>query len=133
MRSGRWKSWCARRPRRRPYWRSSSRGPARRPGRRPRAGPPPRPPGRRPDRAAHQGRGVAAQIALARRESHHRGQRHLGLATIVPTELPHTWSAWRGGRITEWKATLITRETACLSREDRAAVDAAVAGDAERL
>ena len=83
--------------------------------------------------AAQQGRGIAAQVALARRESHHRGQRHLGLAKVVATELPHTWSAWRGGRITEWKATLITRETACLSREDRAAVDAAVAGDADRL
>ena len=83
--------------------------------------------------AAQRGRGVAAQVALARRESHHRGQRHLGLAKIVATELPHTWAAWRDGRITEWKATLIARETACLTREDRAAVDAAVAGDAGRL
>ena len=83
--------------------------------------------------AAQQGRGVAAQVALARRESHHRGQRHLGLAKVVATELPHTWSAWRAGRITEWKATLIARETACLCREDRAAVDATVAGDPDRL
>ena len=60
-------------------------------------------------------------------ESHHRGQRHLGLAKIVAAELPRTWAAWRAGRITEWKATLIARETACLTREDRAAVDAAVA------
>ena len=35
------------------------------------------------------------------------------------TELPRTWSAWRAGRITEWKAMLIARETACLTREDR--------------
>ena len=83
--------------------------------------------------AAQRGRGVAAQVALARRESHHRGQRHLGLATIVATELPHTWAAWRDGRITEWKATLVARETACLTREDRAAVDAAVASDPDRL
>ena len=62
---------------------------------------------------------MAAQVALARRESHHRGQRHLGLAKAVVTELPHTWRAWRAGRITEWKATLIARETACLSRDDR--------------
>ena len=80
-----------------------------------------------------QGRGVAAQVALARRESHHRGQRHLGLAKIVASELPHTWAAWRAGRITEWKATLIARETACLIREDRAAVDAAVCGDGARV
>jgi hypothetical protein len=83
--------------------------------------------------AAQRGRGVAAQVALARRESHHRGQRHLGLAKIVATELPHTRVAWRDGRISEWKATLIARETACLSREDRLAVDAAVAGDPDRL
>ncbi len=79
--------------------------------------------------AAQRGRGVPAQVALARRESHHRGQRHLGLAKIVANELPHTWAAWRDGRVTEWKATLVARETACLTREDRAAVDAAVAGD----
>jgi hypothetical protein len=83
--------------------------------------------------AAQQGRGVAAQVALARRESHHRGQRHLGLAKIVAAELPHTGAAWRAGRITEWKAMLVARETACLTREDRAAVDRAVCGDAGRL
>ena len=38
-----------------------------------------------------------------------------------------------GRRITEWTATLIARETACLSREDRATVDASVAGDQDRL
>ena len=37
---------------------------------------------------ARAGRGVAAQIAWARRESPHRGQRHLGLAKAVSTELP---------------------------------------------
>ena len=83
--------------------------------------------------AARQGRGVAAQVALARRESHHRGRLHLGLAKAVCAELPYTWTAWRTGRITEWTATLIARETACLSREDRVAVDALVAGDAEGL
>jgi hypothetical protein len=83
--------------------------------------------------AAQQGLGVAAQVALARRESHHRGQQHLGLAKVVAHELPHTWRAWRAGRITEWKATLIARETACLSRDDRVAVDVAVAGDIDRL
>jgi hypothetical protein len=51
-----------------------------------------------------QGRGVAAQVALARRESPHRGQQHVGLAKILPSELPHTRVAFRGGRISEWKA-----------------------------
>jgi hypothetical protein len=83
--------------------------------------------------AAQRGRGVAAQVGLARRESHHRGRRHLGLARVVTRELPHTWAAWRTGQITEWTATLIARETACLGREHRAAVDQAVAGDPAKL
>jgi hypothetical protein len=35
-----------------------------------------------------QGRGVAAQVALARRESPHRGQQHLGLARVLTREMP---------------------------------------------
>ena len=83
--------------------------------------------------SAQRGRGVGAQVAWARRESPHRGQRHVGLAKAVTSELPHAWRAWREGRITEWKATLIARETACLSRDDRCEVDALVAGDPDRL
>jgi len=76
---------------------------------------------------------VAAQIALARRESPHKGQQHLGLAKILPTELPHTLAAFTGGHITEWRAMLIGRETGCLSLADRRAVDEALAADPERL
>jgi hypothetical protein len=78
-------------------------------------------------------RGIAAQIALARRESPHRGQRHLALATILPTELPHTWAAFRTGHITEWAATLIARETACLALEQRLEVDHRLAANPETL
>lgn len=78
-------------------------------------------------------RGVASQVALARRESPHRGRQHLSLARIVRAELPHTRAAFRAGRISEWRATIIARETACLSREDRTAVDRAIAGDPEAL
>ena len=83
--------------------------------------------------ARQQGRGVAAQIALARRESPHKGQQHLGLAKILPTELPHTLAAFAAGHITEWRAMLIGRETGCLSLADRRAVDEALASDPERL
>lgn len=83
--------------------------------------------------ALRRGRGVAGQVALARRESPHRGRQHLGLATVVATELPHTWAAWRAGRITEWKATIVARETACLSIEHRLAVDQCIASDAAAL
>lgn len=79
-----------------------------------------------------QGRGVAAQIAFARRESVHRGERHLALAKTL-AEMPHTQAAFAAGRITEFKATLMLRETACLSRHDRAAVDWAIAGDPDRI
>lgn len=83
--------------------------------------------------AARRGQGVGAMVGHARRESPHRGRRHLGLARIVANELPHTWAAWRDGRITEWTATLIARETSCLSLEHRLAVDAHVAADADVL
>ncbi|MGW6379520.1 HNH endonuclease [Rhodococcus sp. NPDC055112] len=78
-------------------------------------------------------RGIASQIAFARRESPHRGGIHLGLATALTSELPHTLGALRGGRITEWRATQIARETACLSIQDRAEIDRRLAADPERL
>jgi hypothetical protein len=80
-----------------------------------------------------QGRGIGAQIALARRESPHRGQQHVGLAVVLRDELPHTKRVFRAGGITEWKAMLVARETACLSLEDRLAIDADLAANPERI
>jgi hypothetical protein len=74
------------------------------------------------------GRAVAAQVALARRESPHRGRQHLGLARVLGDEMPGTMAALRAGQVTEWRATLLARETACLSRDDRAEVDRRLAG-----
>lgn len=79
------------------------------------------------------GRGIAAQIGLARRESPHRGVVHLGLAKVLVDEMPCTLAALRAGVISEWRAALIVRETACLSRQDRARVDQEIAGDTARL
>jgi Domain of unknown function (DUF222) len=79
------------------------------------------------------GRAVAAQVALARRESPHRGRQHVGLALVLRDEMPCTDAALRAGRITEWRATLLARETACLSREDRAEVDRRLAGDQDAV
>ena len=70
------------------------------------------------------GKGVGAQVALARRDSPARGAQHLGLASALTRELPHTLAALEKGQISEWRATLIARETACLSVEHRRAVDA---------
>ena len=80
-------------------------------------------------RAEKQGVGVASQVALARRESPNRGARHLGLAKILVAELPHTLAAMRAGWCTEWRATLVARETACLSLADRRRVDAELMAD----
>ncbi|MCC3291286.1 DUF222 domain-containing protein [Arthrobacter sp. zg-Y1110] len=79
------------------------------------------------------GRGVASQIALARRESANKGGRLLGLAKVLTSEMPHTMQALSLGKISEWRATLLVRETACLSLEDRKQVDEEVAGDAGLL
>lgn len=83
--------------------------------------------------AARRGRGVAAQVALARRESPHRGQQHLQLARILPRELPHTAAAFVAGRITERKAVLMAQETACLSLADRTTIDTELAGNPHRI
>ncbi|WP_194288459.1 HNH endonuclease [Ornithinicoccus halotolerans] len=73
------------------------------------------------------GTSVGHQVALARRESPYRGSRHLGLAKALVAEMPHTHAALSRGQITEWGATLVVQATACLSREDRARVDAELA------
>ncbi|MBB2890729.1 HNH endonuclease [Flexivirga oryzae] len=70
---------------------------------------------------------VGSQVALARRCAPHLGSRLLGLAHAVTREMPHTGDALAAGVITEWDATALCRETACLTRDDRAAVDEAVA------
>ena len=70
------------------------------------------------------GRGVAAQVALARRDSPVKGSRHLGVAEALVHELPNTMAALQTGEISEWRATVIVRETACLTRDQRIEVDA---------
>ncbi|ANH40240.1 hypothetical protein I601_3841 [Nocardioides dokdonensis FR1436] len=79
--------------------------------------------------ADRQGAGVASQVGLARRESPNRGARHLGLAKILVNEMPHTLAAMCAGWCSEWRATLLARETACLSLEHRRQVDAELMAD----
>lgn len=79
--------------------------------------------------AHKRGRGVAAQLALARRESPHHGDRLMGLAEALVRELPHTMAALTRGQISEWRATLVCRETAWLTVEHRRHVDAQIAED----
>ncbi|MGC3954118.1 MAG: DUF222 domain-containing protein [Propionicimonas sp.] len=78
-------------------------------------------------------RSVAAEVALARRESPHRGRILTGLAWVLERELPRTSALFAAGEISEYRAMLVARETACLSRTDRARVDAALAGELATL
>ena len=79
------------------------------------------------------GRGVAAQVGLARSESHHSGQVHLGLAKNLRAELPNTLARLQDGTLSEWRATLIARETAHLSPTHRGNIDAALCKDPKTL
>jgi hypothetical protein len=83
--------------------------------------------------SARLGRGVASELGVARRESPFRAQQHLGLAKILVAEMPHTLRALQAGGITEWAATILVRETACLDLADRRVVDQRLAADAGRL
>src|SRR6201999_819540 len=79
------------------------------------------------------GRGVASEVALARRDSPARGSRHLGFAKALVYEMPHTLAALETGTLSEWRATLIVRESACLDVEDRRTLDAELCADPDRL
>src|SRR6516162_8531668 len=72
---------------------------------------------------------AAAAAALARRDSPTRGGRHLGFAKALVYEMPHTLAALECGVLSEWRATLIVRESACLDVEDRRALDAELCAD----
>jgi Domain of unknown function (DUF222) len=79
--------------------------------------------------APRRGCGVASEVALARRDSPARGGRHLGFAKALVNEMPHTLAALEQGLLSEWRATLIVRESACLDVEDRRVLDAELCGD----
>jgi hypothetical protein len=79
--------------------------------------------------AAKRGRGLASEIALARHDAPARGGRHLGFARALVHEMPHTLAALQAGVLSEWRATLIVRESACLEVEDRRKLDIELCAD----
>lgn len=83
--------------------------------------------------AARRGRGVAQQVGLARRESPHRAAQHLGLAKALRGEMPFLRAAFAAGAVSEWKAMVLVRETACLAVPQREQVDRMLAGTPERV
>src|SRR5690349_6620207 len=67
--------------------------------------------------------GVAAQVALARRESPHTGSRLVGMAFVLTHEMPHLFALLERGLLSERRAALVVRECAALSLDQRGRVD----------
>lgn len=72
-------------------------------------------------------RSVRADLALARRCSPTRADQHVGVARALVHEMPHTMAALTAGELSEHRASIVVRETACLSLEDRVEADARLA------
>lgn len=73
--------------------------------------------------ADRRGKGLSAELGLARQESPARGANHLELAQIMLADLPHTFAALQAGRIREEHAQAVVRETKWLSPTHRREVD----------
>jgi len=75
-------------------------------------------------------RSIAAQLALTRRDARsRRGQRHVGAARALVTEMPHTMAALECGEITERRARIIIEQFACLTPTGRAHADTVIAAE----
>jgi hypothetical protein len=81
----------------------------------------------------HAERGIAHQVALAKRTSPFHARRYVGWATILTAELPATFARLQAGETSEWRAMIVARETGWLSRDHRAVVDAELAPQLESL
>lgn len=79
------------------------------------------------------GRGIPHQLALARHESPFRGRQLCELSEVLVREMPCTMQAFSQGKISEYKAGIIARETVFLSLEHRQAVDRSISGDLEEV
>lgn len=71
--------------------------------------------------------GVTLEVALARRVSPQRSRSLIGLARTLHDRLPHTLEAFRDGRVSEWAASLVVRETQNLEDGQAREVDARLA------
>jgi hypothetical protein len=78
-------------------------------------------------------RDVAQQVGLALRVSPHRARSLLGVAHVWHTEMPHTLNALRNGWLSQERATLLVKETACLTLADRKTIDAELCADPATL
>ena len=83
--------------------------------------------------ARKRGRGLASEIALARLDAPVTGNTHLGMASALVHEMPHTLAALQAGMLTEYRASLIVKQSACLTVEDRRALDQQLCADQQSL
>jgi Domain of unknown function (DUF222) len=83
--------------------------------------------------ARRRGKGLTSEIALARHDAPIKGGTHLGVATALVHEMPHTMAALEAGVLSEYRATLIVCESACLSKEHRRQLDAELCADTSTL
>lgn len=83
--------------------------------------------------ASRRGRGLSAEVGLARKVSPRKGSQYLGFARALAHEMPHTMRALTSGTLTEWRATILVRETAYLTRETRTEIDRRMCADPAAL
>ncbi|MCS6711521.1 DUF222 domain-containing protein [Brachybacterium sp. EF45031] len=84
-------------------------------------------------RPEHLGRGIADQIALARRISPSQEQKHLDLNAVLVESLPQTLEHLASGTVHETAAHEVAKAVRTLGEADRAAVDRALAEDLPTL
>lgn len=70
-----------------------------------------------------QGRGVGAEIGLARKVSRARGAKLVGFSRALLMDLPRTYAALSAGSISEEKARTVATESSWLPREKRQQLD----------
>lgn len=80
-----------------------------------------------------QGRGVAEEIALARRESPTQGHAHLRLGRALVDDMPGTLALMERGDLSEHRAQLVVKEMTELSPADRRTADDSLAPVLSRL
>lgn len=81
-------------------------------------------------RADRRGRAVPNQVGAAIQQSPHAGSAFLSTARVWLTGMPHTFRALRTGILSQWRATLLVRETSHLTAEHRAQIDEQICGPA---
>lgn len=82
---------------------------------------------------SRRGRGLGAEVGLARGESKARGARCLNLAGALAEDLPNTRDSLTRGQLSEEQAHLVVKETSWLSAADRQQIDHLIANRLGKL